>query len=237
VRVVCPYTPNHLRRGTVESLRAQAPHTEFIDVSAAPDSYFELFKRLWTSQEDFLLVEHDLVLAPGTVAALEACPEPWCSCHIDVEYKLYHGEAFFQCNRWRREIMLARPNACEIPMSQRYWGTLDGYLLHGIALGRPAPLVKHPGGHNQPDDPNTIRRASDGPGVYKAHYHLDLPTSHLSPYLGASGNPAARKAWLEQHSLVQAESYELGVDADAILARFRPPAPIPIGDGVAALSE
>ncbi len=27
-------------------------------------------------------------------------------------------EAFFQCVRWRREIMLANPNACDLPVSR-----------------------------------------------------------------------------------------------------------------------
>ena len=102
MRVVMPYTLSGLDLRARSALLAQAPHLELIDCSASPVAYFEAFRALWADAETFLLVEHDVVIAPGTVAAFEACPELWCSCravpsalHPDSE------QAFFQCVRWR----------------------------------------------------------------------------------------------------------------------------------------
>jgi len=229
VRVVCCYTPNHLRRGTVESLRAQAPDAEFIDVSGAGDAYFEAFRSLWLdATDDLVLVEHDLVLAPGTIAAFEACPEPWCSCHIDSEYRSTGSEAYFQCNRWRREMILSTPHVVDIPTMQKFWGTLDAYLLARMRGRRHVALQGVPVGI---------------PGVtpFEVHPHLDHPTTHLSPSLGHSGDIMGIRAWQAEHNPPpprHPNMYKLGVDADLIHARLRgqlpPPPP---ADGVEALGE
>ena len=157
MRVVCAFHPRHLRRGTVDALVAQASHTEFVDVSDSPDAYHALFARLWADRRDFALVEHDIVIADGTLAALEECPEPWCSCPIGSTYaRTGFTEAYFQCNRWRAEIMAALPYVPELFPPQRYWGTLDSFLLRKM---RPA---------------------------YAAHAHLDRLTFHLAPGLGST---------------------------------------------------
>lgn len=159
MRVVCCYAPNHLRRGTVESLRGQAPHAEFVDVSSGPDAYFEAFRSLWLAQEDFLLVEHDLVLAPGTVDALEACGEPWCSCHIGHLFTTYKGEAYLQCNRWRREMMIAHPGVVDVPREDRFWGQLDGHLLKRMGGFKPHRHLDLPTLHLAPSIGSSLDHA------------------------------------------------------------------------------
>lgn len=118
--------PGLLRRGTRDSLIEQAPHTEFADVSAGRDSYYELFVELWQAREDFMLVEHDIVIAPGTVAALGACPHPWCACPISVHLAVGNSYAAFQCNRWRRELMTG---PLSLPARQRDWPGLSEFVL------------------------------------------------------------------------------------------------------------
>ncbi len=158
MRVVCAYHPCHLRRGTVDALVAQAPHAEFVDVSGDPHDYWRLFARLWCEGGDFLLVEHDIVIADGTVAALEACPEPWCTCPIAVTYRHTGShEAYLQCNRWRREVMLALPSMPAVLLDHdRHWSRLDRFLLLRL---RPA---------------------------FTPHAHLDHLTFHLAPGLGTT---------------------------------------------------
>jgi hypothetical protein len=226
VRVVCCYTPDRLRRGTVESLRAQAPHAEFIDVSGSPDTYYEAFRALWlAADDDLLLVEHDIVLAPGTVAALETCPEAWCSCHIGSEERTTGLEAYFQCNRWRAWMMAVTPHVVDLLPVQRHWGTLDAYLLARMR-GR-----RHVGLNGVPVTiPDAVR--------FEVHPHRDLATFHLSPSLGFSGDIPGIKAWHKEHSppAPRGTGYEHGVDADLILAAYRRLQPTPPADGVEALA-
>lgn len=159
MRVVCAYVPGRLRRGTVDALVAQAPHTEFVDVSAAVDSYYDLFADLWRARQDFLLVEHDIMLAPGTVDALERCPEPWCACPIGVTYRMTGSpDAFLQCNRWRAELMAARLDILELTPAQREWPGLSA-LLERL------------------------------PPTHRPHAHPELATFHLARNVGASNPP------------------------------------------------
>src|ERR1035441_1644114 len=194
MRVVCCYTPDRLRRGTVESLRAQAPHAEFIDVSGGGDAYYEAFRALWlNADDDLMLIEHDLVLAPGTVEALERCAEPWCSCHIGSEERTTGFEAFFQCNRWRRAMIAATPHVVDILPVQKFWGTLDAYLLAGMRGRRWAGVsgAAHHASHAIP-----------GAAPFEVHQHRDLPTFHLSTHLGASGDIPGMKAWHKEHNQI-----------------------------------
>jgi hypothetical protein len=153
VRVVCAYHPDHLRRETVDAL---PPETEYVDVSEDVEAYWRLFALLWAERRDFLLVEHDVVIAPVTIKALEACPEPWCSCYSPALAADYGPEAWFQCNRWRAEVMHALPNVPDIEPRLRHWKALDTHLLRRIREG------------------------------FTVHAHPELPTFHLAPGLGTT---------------------------------------------------
>lgn len=240
LRVVVGYTPHHLARRTVEAIVAQAPHAEFVDVSERPDSYYELFARLWADAQDFMLVEHDVVIRPGTVAALDACPEPWCSCAIAAEVERRRGEheAYFQCNRWRREVMLERPDVTDVPMARRHWGTLDAFLLARMR-GKVHPAID--------SVPLPITPPVRG---FEVHTHPDLTTDHCAPGLGYSGAITTIRAWRQLYAHGETPDpqalapnvrrklaiYQTGVDMDAIMEKLQPRKHVP-GDGVAALHE
>lgn len=166
MRVVCAYAPARLRRGTIDALVDQSPSCEFVDVSGAQDAYWSLFRDLWRAGEDFMLVEHDILIAPGTVEAFTRCPEPWCAAPggIDVARKMArrrtsrdHVEAYLQCNRWRAAAMAAHPDAADI--AEHDWRRMDGQLLSSL---RERVAV---------------------------HSHHELATLHLSPGLGWSQFP------------------------------------------------
>ena len=96
MRCVMPYTPSGIAARAGDALLAQAPDAELVDVSGSPTAYHVLLERLWADQQDFMLVEHDNVIAPGTVAALEACPWEWCACpHTPLSERWAHV-----CNPW-----------------------------------------------------------------------------------------------------------------------------------------
>lgn len=182
--MIVGYVPKFLRRRTVDAVIEQAPHAEFFDVSARPDSYYEMFRRVWADAQDFVLIEHDIVIRPGTIEALDACPEPWCACPIGVEAKRSgRDEAYFQCNRWRREMMLERPDVTEIPIQRRHWGTLDAFFLARMRGNVHKKVV----GETVPIEP-TVKG-------YEPHTHLELNTWHESSFLGSSGAVATIGVW------------------------------------------
>ncbi len=107
LRVVCAYTTLHPE--TERALRVQAEAPEFADVSGDVTDYCATWARLWRAQEDFVMVEHDIVIAPGTIDAFAACPEPWCCVSTGAL------GAAFQCNRFRRELIVAHPDLFDLP--------------------------------------------------------------------------------------------------------------------------
>jgi hypothetical protein len=141
LRVVCAYTTLHPE--TERALRVQAEAPEFADVSGDVTDYCATWARLWRAQEDFVMVEHDIVIAPGTIDAFSACPELWCCVSTGAL------GAAFQCNRFRRELIVAHPDLFDLPAYGRHWVQLDS-----IILGR-------------------LLRAGERP-----HLHADLPTTH-----------------------------------------------------------
>lgn len=51
------------------------------------ESYFRLLEAEWTRPGDLLLVEHDMLPAPGVTESMTACPRPWCS----SPYRIAHS--------------------------------------------------------------------------------------------------------------------------------------------------
>lgn len=127
-RVVCAFHPAWLRRGTRDELLAQDPGTEFRDVSADDHAYWRLLVELWRDGRDFLLCEHDALLAPGAVEALERCPAPWCACASTA----HPDAAWLQCNRWRGDLTRAHPDLFDLPPEHRDWRVLDHHVLRAL---------------------------------------------------------------------------------------------------------
>jgi hypothetical protein len=131
MRVVVPYIPSALRAETVIALRQQGADVELVDVSGDVTSYWQLLRDLWQAQEDFLVVEHDIVVPPWTVAALETCPRAWCSVPED---RLGGGEGWWdanlQCNRFRQSAILVHPHLFDVmPEHTRHFQVLDHMAL------------------------------------------------------------------------------------------------------------
>jgi hypothetical protein len=234
------YTPKHLKRRTVEAILAQQPHAEFFDISGRPDSYYEMFKRLWADQRDFMLIEHDIVIRPNTLEVLDACPEPWCSCPIGIEVKRSgREEAYFQCNRWRAEVMIERPDVTDLPMQRRHWGTLDAFLLARMRGNVHKAVV----GDTEPIDPPVKG--------FEPHVHMELATHHEAPFLGSTGAITTIGAWRAMYqggdvpnplavgprTRRHLELPATGVTGEEIVAKLSDPRSKEPGDGVAYLRE
>jgi len=63
-----------------ECRAALAPSSPvYVDVSADDFAYWRLARALWGEREPFTIVEHDVLVEPGSIEELDACPEPWCA--------------------------------------------------------------------------------------------------------------------------------------------------------------
>jgi hypothetical protein len=115
-RIVVPLT--RLHPDTAAALAPFGQRVRYVDVSA-PNAYWELFRDLWRAGEDFILIEHDVVPRPQTIARFDRCRESWCSCSY-----LWHWKPAYQwikdreprvlnadlgCARFRAEVMAAAP--------------------------------------------------------------------------------------------------------------------------------
>jgi len=63
-----------------ECRAALAPSSPvYVDVSGDDHAYWRLVRDLWTKGEPFILVEHDVLVEPDTIANLSECSGPWCA--------------------------------------------------------------------------------------------------------------------------------------------------------------
>ena len=77
MRVVVPHT--NLRPETRDALTATGHSWTPVDVSGSDTRYWRLICDLWEAGEEFIVVEHDIVVRPDTLSELEACPSEWCA--------------------------------------------------------------------------------------------------------------------------------------------------------------
>jgi hypothetical protein len=141
MRVVMPYAGAPCVAAQT-ALLAQAPDAEMIDVGGDACAYWRLLSRVWrecaASLDDLLVVEHDVEIAAGTLEALDACAEDWCSCPAHgwggfdpaVDRGTFWTAALLQCNRWRHSFIVAHLDIFDsVPMHGRDWHQLDCYCV------------------------------------------------------------------------------------------------------------
>lgn len=83
--VVVPYVPEWLRNETIDALSASGVDHHFCALEAGdPYAYARNFERWWMTAGDLMVIEHDMVPAPGQIAEMLSCPEHWCSANYHV---------------------------------------------------------------------------------------------------------------------------------------------------------
>lgn len=70
----CTVTPHE---AAMRALRAYAPQAEVVEVDQQYGYWREIRDR-WTGMRDLIIVEQDIEIGPGTVAAMERCGQDWC---------------------------------------------------------------------------------------------------------------------------------------------------------------
>lgn len=79
MRLIVPYAPGKLRWETIEALQTAGLEPEY-RLCEGNHGYWELLDSLWgRCGDDLVIVEQDIVVNPGSVAELVACPEHWCA--------------------------------------------------------------------------------------------------------------------------------------------------------------
>jgi hypothetical protein len=127
-KVVVPYTEKH-----PEVLAALAGSDLQAFKVGDDDRYWKLLKKLWTKGEDFIIVEHDIVIRPDTISGFDECPEPWCVAPYPFAHRLCAG---LGCVRFRKELLRDFPEIMdevdkrEHPRfpGKRNWRTLDSCI-------------------------------------------------------------------------------------------------------------
>lgn len=128
--VVAPYTA--FAEGVADALDATGWTWHPVDVSGSPHAYWDLLDDLWREGHDFAVVEHDVLVQPGTLTELAACPEPWCGNPIHYFVGPYAGLA---CTKFTAGLIAGNPNALAVVggMSDaahepRHYCRIDGWL-------------------------------------------------------------------------------------------------------------
>jgi hypothetical protein len=121
IPLVVPYV--QLRPETRAALEGE--NALFVDVSGRDDDYYTLLSALWYRGEGMLVVEQDIVVAPGTIAALRECPSDWCGFSYQVGLNI---GSWLGCVRFSPEIMKRVPDAFD-RMERQHWQSIDGQLL------------------------------------------------------------------------------------------------------------
>lgn len=130
LRLIVPYTS--LRPETAAALAESGFPFEEARVDDG-DGYCRLLSGLWRAGESFAIVEQDIVVGPGTLPDLAACPRDWCSFgYAYMTSGNYHG---LGCARFSSALLARVPDAMDrvAVMSDKthppgHWCRLDGWL-------------------------------------------------------------------------------------------------------------
>lgn len=88
--VVIPYVQGMLRPMTVLSVQESGiAFTKARLVAEDPSDYARTFVDCWARGGTFVVVEQDIVVPPGSIAALIECEHPWCAHHYPIKGYLY----------------------------------------------------------------------------------------------------------------------------------------------------
>lgn len=92
--VAVPYVEGRLRPEVMTELLREVPRGVAVvpfPLADAELGYGRTMRSLWLQlggRESMMVVEQDVVVPPGAVAAMQECPQPWCA----HSYGVYWGD-------------------------------------------------------------------------------------------------------------------------------------------------
>jgi hypothetical protein len=171
LRVIVPYVD--LYPETRAALEADGQTPEYVDVRGSPSAYHEMLLRVWSEGQGFTVVEQDIVVRPGRIAELEACPEPWCASVYPISGGFITGLGHV---RFSHALVRERTAVIEridsLPFDgtpRRYWGRLDtrvGQSLmdhESLRVHRHLPPLRHLNPVQQPPIFNCVKCGAAAP--------------------------------------------------------------------------
>jgi hypothetical protein len=171
IPLVVPYT--QLRPETRAGLVGE--DAIFVDVSDDKSRYFWLLEALWYRNEGSIIVEHDIVVNPDTIASLRDCTEDWCGAPYQVGANI---GSWLGCTKFSPALMNRHRDVFD-KMESTDWNSLDGQLLpflrlHGEHLHKHWPAVTHLNDCGDPErvltscpcgGPIRFEQVKNGPGT------------------------------------------------------------------------
>ena len=125
--MIYPYTDQRTEESHI-ALTRWAPQAERIFVGEGEFDYGHLLADLWAKQQDFLVIEHDIVIHEGLVEEFANCEEEWCSSpYTYFDQPVTTSGGGLGCTKFSSQLM-------------RRWPTL---MQQANAL----PCAGHPNGH------------------------------------------------------------------------------------------
>lgn len=105
-------------------------HPAYVEVRG-DTGYPLMLSQLWEKRQTFIVVEQDVVPWPGAIAALEACPEPWCAHAYDTRYEMEGGApgdaVYLGCVKFASRLMHEVPNAWRCWQTP-HWASVDTHI-------------------------------------------------------------------------------------------------------------
>lgn len=115
---------------------------EYVDVSADETAYWRLMVHLWEAGETFIIVEHDIVVPPGALAAMWECPRDWCA----HPYRMGSIVATaLGCVKFGAGLLQRQPKAVSrILPEHRGWNALDSMIIGTLLRNGDSEHVHQP---------------------------------------------------------------------------------------------
>jgi len=127
-KVIVPYTRDISLLRAV--MRDEGHDVWFIRMRGEHD-YWQLLRDVWAAQKTVVVIEHDILVWPGAIDELLACPCMWCSNSYRIQ--LHDGRAgvglhhALGCTKLSADLMRLIPDAFDA-MPSRHWQRLDAQL-------------------------------------------------------------------------------------------------------------
>lgn len=156
MRVVVPFTT--LAPGVAAALDATGWLWESVYVGASDEDYWDLLASLWADGDTFAIVEHDVLVEPGTLDELNDCSSQWCGFAVPYFNGPYPGLA---CAKFGSGLIGMKPNALQEVAAisdpahpPKHWCRLDAWLQYRVLPATGARRCIHPQilGHVRPHD-------------------------------------------------------------------------------------